>query len=486
MNRIPRFYLQAEWPVAGDSQPRNQQWRKPLNSRQNIDQRNAVGHDRRIASHFPHYNQTHVNLKIEKLVYGGDALARLPADEHGSGKTVFVPFAITGETVEAQIVEEKRGFARARLTSIAEPSPDRIKPGCPYFASCGGCHYQHMSYGRQLITKSDILIETLRRTAKLELPCQLEVHPSPEWNYRNRTRLKAQSSPEFALGYYKFRSHELLPIKQCPISSPLINRTITQLWAAGQKQEIAPEIREIELFADESDERLLIEAYVDAPSAPAQKIVERLMHVSSAAGAAVFRVQSENHLVEPKQLACAGEASLSYRTLHASYRVSAGAFFQGNRFLLDELVQIVTSGVSGKLAIDLYAGVGLFSTVLAGSFAQVIAVEASQTSHEDLRENSPQEVKAVLATTGQYLAQNSSLNPDLVVVDPPRGGLGENVIRSLARLNAPRITYVSCDPSTLARDLRVLVGLGYQITGAHLIDLFPQTYHIESVFHLTR
>ena len=166
--------------------------------------------------------------------------------------------------------------------------------------------------------------------------------------------------------------------------------------------------------------------------------------------------------------------------------MSAGAFFQANRFLIDELVGIVTGGASGSLALDLYAGVGLFSVPLKQSFPQVIAVEASQTSFADLRQNAGQEVKAVRATTAQFLDQASGTHPDLVVADPPRGGLGENVVRKLAGLGAPRITYVSCDPSTLARDLRTLLSLGYRIDGAHMIDLFPQTYHIESVFHLAR
>jgi 23S rRNA (uracil1939-C5)-methyltransferase len=157
-----------------------------------------------------------------------------------------------------------------------------------------------------------------------------------------------------------------------------------------------------------------------------------------------------------------------------------------NRFLIDKLIAIVTDGKSGELALDLYAGVGLFATVLARSFAQVIAVESSQTSVADLRQNAPPEVKAVLATTEQYLGQASGLHPDLIVVDPPRGGLGEAVVRSLAKLDATKITYVSCDPSTLARDLRFMNDLGYRIEEAHLIDLFPQTFHIESVFKLAR
>jgi 23S rRNA (uracil1939-C5)-methyltransferase len=430
-----------------------------------------------------------MQLNIEKLVYGGDGLARLPADERGPGKTVFVPFTIDGEQVEAEIVEQKPGFARARSERVLQSSPDRVEPGCVYFGKCGGCQYQHANYARQLEIKSAILRETLQRTAKIELPCELKVHPSPEWNYRNRTRLKLQTAPQFALGYYRPRSHELLPIEECPISSPLINRTIAEIWDAGPRGTIPAEIREVELFADDSDQRLLLEAYCEARSIrnSAQKIAESLAQISrNVSGVAVFEEGRPDAIVEPKRVAAVGEAALTYQTKFAHYRVSAGAFFQVNRFLINELIEIVTGGTSGKLALDLYAGVGLFAAVLARSFAQVIAVESSQTSLADLRHNAPSEVKAVLATTEQYLGQASGLLPDLVVVDPPRGGLGEGVVRSLAKLEAPKINYVSCDPSTLARDLRLMTGLGYRITDAHLIDLFPQTFHIESVFLLAR
>ena len=430
-----------------------------------------------------------MQFKIEKLIYGGDGLARLPADESGPGKTVFVPFSIDGEQVEADIIEQKRGFVRARPRRILDASADRIEPRCPYFSQCGGCQYQHVRYAHQIEAKSAILLETLKRTAKIDLPCKLEIYPSPEWTYRNRTRLKVQTAPEFALGYYKFRSHELLPIEQCPISSPLINRAIAEMWSVGRAGNIPTEVREIELFADHADSRVLIEVYCQPGVARAsgQQTAEKLAQIlPQVTGVSVFEQLPANHIVEPSRVAAVGETALVYETKLARYQVSAGAFFQVNRFLIDELVGIVTDGASGNLALDLYAGVGLFSSVLAESFAQVIAVEASQTSHAGLRHNAPQEVKAVLATTQQYLGQISGIRPDLVVVDPPRGGLGENVVRGLANLDAPRVTYVSCDPSTLARDLQMLIGLGYRVLGAHLIDLFPQTYHIESVFHLAR
>jgi 23S rRNA (uracil1939-C5)-methyltransferase len=211
---------------------------------------------------------------------------------------------------------------------------------------------------------------------------------------------------------------------------------------------------------------------------------------------------------EPAPLLVLGERFLTYRTAHASHRVSSGAFFQTNRHLIDELVKIVTQGRSGELALDLYAGVGLFSTALAGDFRHIISVESSQLSASDLQYNLPSNGKAIQAATGQYLsrsrdgssprrsdktapggegsAASTFATPDLIVVDPPRSGLGEPVARSLTNLGAPRVTYVSCDPATLARDLIPLLAAGYRVQQAHLVDIFPQTYHLESVLHLVR
>jgi 23S rRNA (uracil1939-C5)-methyltransferase len=429
-----------------------------------------------------------VLLKIEKLIYGGDGLARLPADDRGSGKSVFVPFVLEDEEAVVALIEQKPGFARGRIEQVIQSSAHRVQPLCPYFQRCGGCHYQHSTYAHQLEIKTAVLRETLKRTAKLDLECEFFVHASPEWNYRNRTRLKVQTTPQFALGYYRFRSHDLLPVEQCPISSPLINRAITATWDLGRTGSISAAVREIEFFADHRDEALLIEASCTRgiPSSDAHQIGEQLSHLlPEVQGVAIFELPEPNQFAEPKRIAGLGKPEIQYSVAAGSYRVSAGSFFQVNRFLIDELADVVCKDAKGQCALDLYAGVGLFSAVLARSFAQVIAVEASQTSHADLRHNCAQEVKAVLATTEQYLQQVSSdLRPDLVVADPPRGGLGENVIRNFARLDAARLTYVSCDPSTLARDLRMLLDLGFKIEGAHLFDLFPQTYHIESVFHL--
>lgn len=435
------------------------------------------------------YNPDSMQLKIEKLIYGGAGLARLPGDERGPGKSAFVPFVLEGEQVEATLIEQKPGFARARLGSVIENSPSRIQPGCPYFQRCGGCHYQHTSYENQLVIKAAILRETLRRTAKIELPCELQIRPSPEWNYRNRTRLKVQTAPQFALGYYKFQSHELLPVEQCPISSPLINRAIEAVWSAERGGEFPESVCEVEFFADHADSALLLEVYCAAGTSPepAEQACHSLIQLlPEIKGVVAFEQPRTGQLAEPKKLAEEKASALPYDIGDVAYHVSAGAFFQVNRFLTEDLLRIVTDSASGQLALDLYAGVGLFSVALTRSFPQVIAVEASQTSHSDLRHNAPPEVKAVRATTEQFLAKASGPRPDFIVADPPRGGLGENVVCKLVKLGAPRMTYVSCDPSTLARDLRLLVSSGYRIERAHLIDLFPQTFHIESVFHLAR
>ena len=158
-----------------------------------------------------------MHLKIEKLIYGGDGLARLPADERGRGKAVFLPFVLAGEQVDVDLTEETPGFARGRAMDILEASPHRVKPGCPYFMACGGCHYQHSSYEHQLAIKASVLRENLHRIARLELPSELKVHASPPWNYRNRTRLRVRVEPEFALGYFRYGSHQLLPVEECPV-----------------------------------------------------------------------------------------------------------------------------------------------------------------------------------------------------------------------------------------------------------------------------
>jgi 23S rRNA (uracil1939-C5)-methyltransferase len=440
-----------------------------------------------------------LDLTIEKLIYGGDGLARLPADEKGRGKTVFVPFVLEGEKVAATILEQKPGFARARAEEILVPSGARIEANCPYFQRCGGCHYQHTSYEHQLVIKAAILKENLRRLAKLDLASEIEVHASPPWNYRNRTRLQVRAEGEFTLGYFRFASHTVLPVEECPISSPLINRGVAVLWKLGRAGQIPVALREIELFANEDDTKLQVELYCDTRHErplhvqAGQEFAERLRReMPEIISAYVFAQPTatargaQGHITEEPTWT-SGPGEFRYRTKTAEFRVSGGSFFQVNRFLVDELVKIVTANQSGEFALDLYAGVGLFTAALGKAFGHIVAVESSHSSAADLLYNSGSNVKTVRATVDHYLdGKGNKLRPGLVVVDPPRAGLGDRVAKALGKMDAHRLTYVSCDPATLARDLVMLTGDGFRVQEVHLVDLFPQTFHIESVVQLVR
>lgn len=432
-------------------------------------------------------------LSIEKLIYGGDGLARARAASDARATTVLVPFVLPGEKVEAEICEQRPGFARATLTRVVEPSPDRIEARCPYFQRCGGCHYQYIPYRRQLEFKSQILRETFERVGKIKLPDEIRVHSCEPWNYRNRTRLKVRTTPEFALGYFRFGSHEFLPVHECPISSPLINEMIKRLTEL-KGINCPAEVEELELFADAADENMLGWAFCGR-DAREEELLEwaeaARREFPSLVGLYFFpsrrRSEDEDAPAETKSFAHSGAKTISYKTSHGEYQVGAGAFFQVNRYLIDELISIVTANAEGDVALDLYAGVGLFSLPLARSFHHIFAVEASQTSLSDLRQNVPAVVKAVGARTEDYLRSRAvRKHPDLVVMDPPRTGAGKAVTKSLVELGPRQIRYVSCDPATLARDIASLVAAGYRIEEAHMFDLFPQTFHIESVMLLAR
>ncbi|MBZ5523094.1 MAG: 23S rRNA (uracil(1939)-C(5))-methyltransferase RlmD [Acidobacteriia bacterium] len=430
-----------------------------------------------------------MNLTIEKMIYGGDGLARNPG-----GKTVFLPMVLPGEEVSVAIVEEKTSYLRAKVQELLKVSGRRIEPACPYFAQCGGCHYQHADYASQLEFKESILRETFQRTAKLDWKSEIVVHSAEPWDYRNRTRFKVRHAPEFALGYHRMASHDLLPVERCSISSPAINRALAHLWQMGKEQRIPQGIREIEIFASHDDSSLLLEIYVDDRASSLQELAAEMQSgMPEIRGVAFFLSPAGQGSAESKGLESKnfesknfGENSLSYQVGELSFRVSAGSFFQTNRFLAHDLAQTVAGGESGGTALDLYAGVGLFARKLAQRFSRVVAVESSPASAADLKANLPENAKAVRSTTEEFLAKSQNLHPDLVVVDPPRAGLGEKTTKLLAAMAAPRINYLSCDPTTLARDLNALLKSGYRVKEVHLIDLFPQTFHIESMVRLGR
>jgi len=440
-----------------------------------------------------------LELQIEKLVYGGDGLARLPADERGRGKTVFLPLVLPGERVDATLTQSRSGFSRARLNKILSPSAERVEPQCSYFGRCGGCQYQHIECAAQVKYKAEILKETLRRTAKLELEQEIQLHPSEPWQYRNRTRVRVQHAPEFALGYFRGSSHELLAVESCPISSPLINRAIATVWQLGREGKVPAGAHGLQFFANHDDSRMLVELYLRPGEALKSSegfgavVMAALKEVAGVVAFATSPVEDETRQRAPmssvhgEDSLAIGEGSLIYHAVGHDYQVSGGSFFQTNRFLLAELVKVATAGAQGKAALDLYAGVGLFTLPLADAFEDVIAVESSPHAVADLKHNAPRNVRPTRAATEEFLLKRGEkLAVEFVLVDPPRAGLGDKATIALCGTSASRVTYVSCDPATLSRDLRLLLESGFKVEQAHLFDLFPQTAHMETVLHLVR
>ena len=376
-------------------------------------------------------------LTIEKLVYGGDGLARL------DGKVIFTPYVLPGETVQADIDRVKNDLWRGRPIEVISSSAFRVTPECPYFQRCGGCNYQHAGYNFQVDQKRSILREVLRRVGKIEFDGEIEAITGEPWRYRNRAQLHIENG---AIGYFEHASHTLVAIDHCPIVSPVLNDAIARLnaelpafrWFTGS----------VELFTNETDVQVNVPGPVPAPIRP------------------LFESLGTNGPID-----------------YDGFRVGRNSFFQVNRFLIDQLVDWTVGDATGDSAVDLYAGVGLFSARLARQFKQVTAVESGRGTFYDLQHNVPG-VALENKTTEEYLA-NLEQTPDLIVLDPPRAGLGKQVVRELIRIHAPQVTIVSCDPATLARDLQALLAGGYKIDKISLIDLFPQTFHLETIVHLS-
>jgi len=432
-----------------------------------------------------------VILEIEKLVYGGDGLSRLPEDEAGRRMAVFVPFTLPGEKIEAVLVPSKSTFARGELQQVLVASPDRERPTCPYFTICGGCHLQHGSYKLQLDSKLEVLRESLSRSGIVP-SIKFDTLASSPWRYRNRIRMHIQHRPHFQIGYLERRSHQQLPVDQCPIAMESLERTFLKLQENPLSFLVPEEVTEIELFTNQDQLELTFAVWClnprqDFPARFFQWISACLAQFPALQGASAFaeRGRGQSQTV----IARAGSPALTYRVGEHPYRVSAGAFFQVNAYLLDALIQRVVAAITpsaGSTAWDLYAGVGLFSCALATAGAAVTAVEAAPLSGDDLTHNLRQtgSGKVIRATTETFLEQSrsqSTRRPQAIVVDPPRTGLGKSVTQHLARISAPTLVYLSCDPATLARDLKPLLESGYELVTLTLVDLFPQTFHIETL-----
>ncbi|HUV68755.1 MAG TPA: 23S rRNA (uracil(1939)-C(5))-methyltransferase RlmD [Terracidiphilus sp.] len=427
-------------------------------------------------------------VEIEKPIYGGAFLARV------EGKAVFVPLALPGEQASVRIAQDKRGYATAETEEIVAASAERIAPACSHFGACGGCHYQHAGYATQVAFKQAILRETLERggVQAPEVISVLAAADSQSWGYRNRIRLAfdAHGNP----GYRGRRSHAVVPISECPIAAPVLVRA-AQAFTEVARQ-LWPSLRptEISLFCNADETALLASVFI---AGAAKHSINNFASFAQAMAVRIPALKGIELIAEGRSgdgrtppslrtVAQWGEPSLVYRTAGFDYRVDHGAFFQVNRWLVDGLVERVTAGRQGTLAWDLFAGVGLFARKLTTSFTRVVAVESAPTAIAALKENLRGTTgSAVCASTLDFLRKGlRSDRPDLIVVDPPRTGLGAEITTLLAGVAAPALTYVSCDPATLARDLRALIACGYRIESLTLADLFPQTFHLETVVDL--
>jgi 23S rRNA (uracil1939-C5)-methyltransferase len=433
-----------------------------------------------------------VDVTIEKLIYGGDGLA------HHEGATVFVPFVLPGERVTAEPVERKKDFLRARLGRVMEPSPERVAPPCPHFGACGGCDYQHIPYKAQLRYKAEILRETLRRTGKIDWSGEIKAHASEPWGYRNRAQWKLRPATEggagaqatraevMDIGYLRARSSTLCAVRDCPILSPVSLKTLLALRDALAAGSLPRELREIEAFTNENASgaasgvllKLTVAGFPSRAAEHAKAIQAAIPDVASVL------------VHDPRQdrMELFGPGFITCEAAGRSYRVGHFSFFQVNRFLADALAaEVAEQGEGGELALDLFAGVGLFSLPLAERFRNVIAVESNPAAARDLEVNAAGK-RAIEVRTEEVEEFLRKFNgtPDLVVLDPPRAGLAPEIIGRLTRIGAQRITYVSCEPPTLARDLRGFLEGGCEIASIDLFDLFPQTFHMETVVRLGR
>jgi 23S rRNA (uracil1939-C5)-methyltransferase len=416
-------------------------------------------------------------LSPTKLIYGGDALG------HHAGRTVLVPRVLPGERVEVEEVRAAKGVVRARPLRILQAAPERIDPPCPYFGRCGGCHYQHLSPQLQSTGKREILRETLRRLGGIDWTGEIPVRAGPPWNYRNQAQFKIarQDASGVELGFFEPHSHRLSPIDNCLILSPRLNAVLGELLRPEWAQGLAG-FRRIELFADDRDEEVMLTLQGEAVGGEGEQVGHGLLE--RIPGAVCVALEFCN------RFRVLGKPALHYSVGGISYRVSPGSFFQASRFLTLELVTAVTGEEHGELALDLFAGVGLFSLPLARHFKRVVAAEANPPATSDLKANAEASgvpnLHAVGKTSYDFLRRFAQAEPDLVVMDPPRAGVDTGSLKLLAALRPRKILYLSCSPPTLARDLNFLVRHAYQLRSIELFDLFPQTYHIEALAKLAR
>lgn len=397
-------------------------------------------------------------IKIEKLVYGGDAMGRLE-----DGRAVFVPFALPGETVRIQLTEDKKRFARGAVLEVLETSPKRIEARCPHFAACGGCHYQNLNYADQLKFKQEIFLDQLQRIGKFENPPVRKIVPSPNtWNYRNHIQFHQAQTGE--MGFMAANSHELVPITECHLPEDALN----ELWPQLELDNLEG-LNRIGLRLGADDEMMLI---LESDEDEAYDINIEAAIAAVQIGPEATHILSDTFYLEKE-------------ILGRKFRVSANSFFQVNTAMAAQMVEHLLANLEltpESTVLDVYCGVGLFSAFIAPEVKTLIGVELSPNASEDFVENlDAYDNIAIYEDAAEKALPHLDTKVDIVVVDPPRAGLAAAALDAIVNMEPHTIAYISCDPATLARDGKRLTEQGYTLLHVTPFDLFPQTYHIESI-----
>jgi len=400
-----------------------------------------------------------VEVSPSLYTYGGEVMGRLE-----DGRAVFIPFALPGERVRIRLVEDKRRYARGELLEVIEASPRRVAPRCPHFQVCGGCHYQHIPYEYQLELKAEILRDQLDRIGGLKDVKVAPTIPSPEsFNYRNH--IQFHQAPDGALGFQAARSNQVVAVQECHLPES----SIDALWPHLQLEPL-PGLDRVGLRAGADDELQLI---LESSDPQALEFSVEDLPISAV------------HLGPGGTIVLAGSEALAFEVLGRTFQVSAGSFFQVNTPQAAAMVEHLLEAlplVNNSTVVDVYCGVGLFSVFLAEKAGRLIGIESSPEACGDFAANLDEfnHVELYEALAAEVLG-SVNFQPDVVVVDPPRAGLGREALDGLLAQEAGWIAYISCDPSTLARDAKRLSTGGYKLVQVTPFDLFPQTFHIESI-----
>lgn len=444
-------------------------------------------------------SEVEIELTLDRMAYGGAALGR------HEGRVVFVPYALPGERVRARLTRQHKRWAEAELVKVLEASPDRVTPRCPHFGphKCGGCHWQMAGYAGQLRYKTDIVRDQLRRIGGFSDPpvrdCLGPVDDS--WMYRNNVQLHANE--EGNLGFVNADSSAVHPIDVCYIMNPAIYELFKQLEAEGPAEragiadpdptpDVPASIRRIALRGStRTGDRMVI--FETEGNQPPRMELGALVPDGADAARLSIALRAGGEEETPATVALSGRPWMEEELGGRRWHVSAGSFFQVNTSMAEQLVALVrefAAPLSGnERVVDAYAGVGTFGLSLAADARLVWLVESHPRSVADARVNAS-ELRNVEILEGAAEAVLPAWpagrpRPDVAVLDPPRAGCQPALLDALVSLGVPRIVYVSCDPATLARDLRHLARAGYRVEAVQPVDMFPQTYHIETVVRLS-